>query len=195
MHRPIWRFVMSAMVCGLLLSSTTSWAQGSRPLIDQNTARRYGLNRAWYKQISLDRTRDRIASVTLDHGGLFVQTKQGLLVALDAESGETLWSRQIGSGEIQPALGEHEGKTYRESGVKCTEQRNPEASPRRWATTYLQHQEAGGRKQRHDSKVGTSHWVRPCLPREEKQRSGYQPVEQKPADQPRGGCVEVRQDR
>ena len=100
MHRPIWRFVMSAMVCGLLLSSATSWAQGSRPLIDQNTARRYGLKRAWYKQIPLDRTRDRIASVTLDHGGLFVQTREGLLVALDAESGETLWSRQIGSGEL-----------------------------------------------------------------------------------------------
>jgi outer membrane protein assembly factor BamB len=73
------------------------------PLLD-----RYGLEKAWTSQMEMDPSRDRIQALSLDvvdqpdpdglrRDLLFCQTREGLLQAMDAETGRTLWTAQIGS--------------------------------------------------------------------------------------------------
>ena len=66
-------------------------------LIPESTAARHGLSRTWFTQVQLDPARTRICSTTLDGGTLFVQTNRAMLQATDAETGQTLWARQIGN--------------------------------------------------------------------------------------------------
>ncbi len=77
------------------VASGTSLGQ-AQSLISQSTASRYGLTRAWYAQIGSPRVNGPLAHVSYDEGMLLVQSKRGLLTALDAETGRTLWSTQVG---------------------------------------------------------------------------------------------------
>jgi outer membrane protein assembly factor BamB len=81
------------------------------PIISETDARRHGFSRGWLTQIELDRLRDRVTSMELslvsqpDPAGvnrdiLFVQTNHGLLQALDAETGRTLWVQQVGDRDF-----------------------------------------------------------------------------------------------
>lgn len=65
-------------------------------LITQPTAFRYGLERAWFVQAEIDRSRSRLGSWYLDDGMLFTQTTQGVVQAFDAETGAVRWTAQIG---------------------------------------------------------------------------------------------------
>ena len=92
------RFILLlACVASVCMPSAAS-AERRSPLIDQITARRHGLTRAWFRQIELDRSRDRVESVTIYDGMLFVQTKRGSISALDAETGRNLWTTHVGDG-------------------------------------------------------------------------------------------------
>jgi outer membrane protein assembly factor BamB len=65
-------------------------------LIPQTTAERHGLARPWFTQVQMDNSRSRISDIVLDRGTLFVQTDTSRVHAIDAETGRTLWARQIG---------------------------------------------------------------------------------------------------
>ncbi len=66
-------------------------------LIPEETAARHGLTRPWFAQVELDNARAGLRSVALYEGVLYVQTNTGSVHAIDAETGKTLWSKQIGS--------------------------------------------------------------------------------------------------
>ncbi len=68
-------------------------------LISEETADRHGLARPWFAQVELDSAQAGIRSVILYEGVLYVQTRTAVVHAIDAETGKTLWSKQIGSPE------------------------------------------------------------------------------------------------
>jgi len=82
-----------------LLSSAPLPVSGASPyerIISQPMARRHGLERMWVTRVELDPSRGRVADVLIDGGELFVLTTRGLVHALNAESGRTLWTARVG---------------------------------------------------------------------------------------------------
>ncbi len=91
MRQMLYRLLATALVaCG---GTSVGLAEG---VISQNVAARYGLTRAWYTQIGSPRATGAITNVNYDRGTLLVQSKTGMISALDAETGRTLWSTQVG---------------------------------------------------------------------------------------------------
>ena len=101
----LWLVVL--VIC--LLPAGAPPAVASGELISQPSAATHGLTSAWFNQIQLDSARGQVAYVTLhdavvrDAGGvlhnptLFIQTNQGILHAIDALNGRTLWVAQVGN--------------------------------------------------------------------------------------------------
>jgi len=95
--------------CLLLTGSLGATAAPTDRLITQQDAARHGLDRAWFTQIRIDPGRSRVSHVRLFEGTgllpdvLFVQTDQAMVHALDAETGQTLWARAVGS-RAQPTM-------------------------------------------------------------------------------------------
>jgi outer membrane protein assembly factor BamB len=87
-------------IAGLILATWVgAVAQAARPLgnvVSQESAHRYGLERAWATRIELDRARGRVAHVSLQAGLLMVQTDQAAVHVLDAETRHTLWVGHVG---------------------------------------------------------------------------------------------------
>jgi outer membrane protein assembly factor BamB len=65
-------------------------------LVPQSDAKRCGLTRAWYAQVGSPQATGPVSHVNYSDGVLLVQTTAGVLTALDAETGRTLWGRQVG---------------------------------------------------------------------------------------------------
>ena len=108
------RMVQYSAACFVVLATFITQdasAQSSGGLISRPTARRLGLERAWFTQIELDRSRSRIAYINQDHDTLFVQTDAGVLHAIDANNGSTLWANQIGKAEY-PSLAPAASKDF-----------------------------------------------------------------------------------
>ena len=96
------RMVQYSVACFVVLATILiqdATAQKSGGLISRTVARRLGLERSWFTQIELDSSRSKIAYITQDHDTLFVQTDAGVLHALNANNGSTLWASQIGRPE------------------------------------------------------------------------------------------------
>lgn len=60
---------------------------------------RFGLERAWWSQATLDSSTDKLLHLTADEELLYAQSRTGILTAFDAETGERLWSRLLGTPE------------------------------------------------------------------------------------------------
>ena len=73
--------------------------QAVERLVTYEQAARHGLQRAWFAQVRVDRTRNRVTRWVLHNGTLFAVTSSGTVQALDAETGANLWVTQVGSGE------------------------------------------------------------------------------------------------
>jgi outer membrane protein assembly factor BamB len=58
--------------------------------------RRLNLRIAWYRYVPVDGRRDGLTTVQLAGRDLFVQTRSGLIVRLDAETGVVRWSSRVG---------------------------------------------------------------------------------------------------
>ncbi len=108
--RCLWCAAVSVLVCVSLVPWTAVSARAAqpRPIIPEPMARRHGLSRAWFTQVLVDRARGRLKHMVLDRGTLFAQTDQATVHAIDAQTGETLWSRRIGRPDhpsLTPGLG------------------------------------------------------------------------------------------
>jgi len=74
-------------------------------LVAERDAQAAGLTRAWFAQATLDRDREEVTSATLQDGVVFITTNGGVLQALDAENGTTLWTVNVGQGYLTaPAI-------------------------------------------------------------------------------------------
>jgi len=92
----IRHLVSCAALVAALCACAQAPAAGRDALIPQTTAARHGLTRPWYTQVQMDSGRSRVQDVVLDRGTLFVQTDRAMVHAIDAETGRTLWAKQIG---------------------------------------------------------------------------------------------------
>jgi outer membrane protein assembly factor BamB len=93
MLRPL-TFAVAAVAA---LVANVAWSAGPRgEIIAETAAARHGLSRAWFSQVQMDVGRARVQSVVLDDGTLFVQTDRAMVQAINAETGQTLWSKQVG---------------------------------------------------------------------------------------------------
>ncbi len=81
----------------------------AQSLVPRGTAARYGLERAWFAQVGSPQATGRLEHVNYDEGMLLCQSSRGVITALDAESGRTLWSVRVGSSygtSSEPAANE-----------------------------------------------------------------------------------------
>lgn len=96
MLRP--RMPILVLVC-LLLAAVTAEAQqtglaGSLPT--RRMLDRYGLERAWWNQVRLNATREKVRYLTTDEQIACVQSTGGMVSVFDAETGRLLWAVQLG---------------------------------------------------------------------------------------------------
>lgn len=61
------------------------------------TLSRYGLERAWWSQATINPKRDKVKYMVLDEENVYLQGTGGAVTAFDAESGKRLWSVQLGN--------------------------------------------------------------------------------------------------
>ncbi len=87
------RRAMLALLAGLI--ATACQANAASP-ISQMAASQAGLTRAWFGQVALDVSQHTVTGAALKEGRLFVLSSSGQLQALDAETGQTLWSERVG---------------------------------------------------------------------------------------------------
>lgn len=89
------RFLLAAAVVAALYPCNPVWAARTE-LIPETTAARHGLTRPWFTQVEIDRSRGKIQNFVLYDGTLYAQTDMAVLQAIDAETGRTLWCKQVG---------------------------------------------------------------------------------------------------
>lgn len=58
---------------------------------------RYGLERAWWSQATVNPKRDKVKYIVLDEENVYLQGTGGTVTAFDAESGKRIWSVQLGN--------------------------------------------------------------------------------------------------
>ena len=70
-------------------------------LLSQDELNHYGLERAWYSQIIIDGRITSIDHLLLDRGTFFLVTGNNGFMALDADTGKTLWTRHINNNGLK----------------------------------------------------------------------------------------------
>jgi PQQ-like domain len=89
--------------------SCAIWSQGATgEIVPQGLAGAHGLTRAWFTQVEMDPGRSRLKHLVLYNGILYAQTDKAMVHAIDAETGATLWVKQIGRPEhpsMTPGVG------------------------------------------------------------------------------------------
>ena len=91
------RHLIFALALGAALCADSRSSAGyPSGIIPQTDAARHGLKRAWFTQIQADRGRGRVTHVTMDRGMLFVETDRAMLHVIDAQTGATVWAKQVG---------------------------------------------------------------------------------------------------
>jgi len=96
------RLLVAALVAGCGAPVVALGAYPS-PIVSQPAAARHGLTRAWHVQVDLDRGQGRVSDVVLGEGAVYVQTTRAVIHAIDAETGESLWSSTVGRHD-RPSL-------------------------------------------------------------------------------------------
>ena len=95
----------NVVVCGLIASMLDVGAAPAAPrLVTRDQARRLGLERAWFAQVRLDRSRNQVERAVLHGDRLTVLTSAGVVHEFNALTGETLWIAAIGNPNY-PSLG------------------------------------------------------------------------------------------
>lgn len=87
----------------LLAAPSLSQAQRSSfgpRLPSQRLLSRYGLERGWWGQATLNPSRDTVRYFTVDEENVYVQATSGVVTAFDNESGRRLWAVQLGRRDL-----------------------------------------------------------------------------------------------
>jgi outer membrane protein assembly factor BamB len=98
---------LAVYLCATVWMGACAWAASARcesPLVTYDAAARNGLERAWFAQIPVDPSRSRVTSWYLYYDRLYAVTDSGIVSAINSETGEQLWSKQIGKPG-HPAFG------------------------------------------------------------------------------------------
>ena len=76
-----------------------AWGAGAvrSRLISETEATAAGLTRPWFNQVAMNPSHDRITQISLLDDTLFITSDNGWLHVIDTKTGNTLWSRRVGS--------------------------------------------------------------------------------------------------
>lgn len=96
------RLTLALLALAAAAVATRAWAVSV--LVPHDEAARHGLQRAWFAQVPIDPSRSRITQWYLYHDRLYSVSDSGIVSALDAETGELLWAKQVGKPGY-PAFG------------------------------------------------------------------------------------------
>ncbi|MGW8257672.1 MAG: outer membrane protein assembly factor BamB family protein [Thermoguttaceae bacterium] len=105
MQRRLFFLVVVLSVCFVGMWKSNACAT---EIISETQAARHGLTRCWWTQVQMAPGRDRLLKLVLYEGILYAQTDQAMIHAIDAETGATLWVKQIGRAshpDMTPGLG------------------------------------------------------------------------------------------
>lgn len=94
------RILLMTLVAGWLAVPTFCCAEY---LVDNQVAAQLGLERAWFAQIRVDPSRGKVVHWLLDKGQLYALTSEGAVQSIDAETGKTLWTTEVGAGHAAAA--------------------------------------------------------------------------------------------
>ena len=83
------------LVC-LLNSNVSAQTAQDRQLPTGRMLARFGLERAWWSQATLNVHRDKVRYLVLDDDCLYVQASGGTVTAFDCESGRKRWTVLLG---------------------------------------------------------------------------------------------------
>ncbi len=96
----IFGIVLFALFFAPSVFGADSVAYRKTPLIPELEAQRYGLTRAWFNQTTINTKKNQLAHMVLHDGTLFLVSDDARLHVVDAESGATLWVREIGDPSL-----------------------------------------------------------------------------------------------
>ncbi len=95
MTRILLRLLLITVCAGL--GGTAHGQHGRHSVLPtQRELERFGLERGWWSQSTLDAATDRLVYLTADEENVYAQSRAGLITAFDAETGDRLWSRLLG---------------------------------------------------------------------------------------------------
>jgi outer membrane protein assembly factor BamB len=100
------RFTCVGLALALAITAATAqdrniiWSSASAP--PREALDRLNLTLAWRAAVQTETRRDTLMSVQLTGRQLLVQTRSGLVTALDAETGHTLWRSRFGRAYQRP---------------------------------------------------------------------------------------------
>lgn len=90
------RLLSAAAAAALLLAAAPTPAQAPlRGLPGRNLLDRFGLERAWSNQATIDVRSDVVRHLVADEEIVIVQTRFGLITVFDAQTGSKLWDGQL----------------------------------------------------------------------------------------------------
>lgn len=95
---------MMSVFCTLLAMSfgaAESRAQLGSQLVSDTAVRQGGLERMWSTSLRVDPARGRVQSVRFHANLVFAQTSLGVVQAIDAETGRTYWTTEVGSSNLE----------------------------------------------------------------------------------------------
>ncbi|MEM8944336.1 MAG: PQQ-binding-like beta-propeller repeat protein [Planctomycetota bacterium] len=76
----------------------------AQSLVRNQAAGRLGIERTWFAQVQVNAAQHKVVHWLLDRDQLFALTSAGAVQAFDAETGQTLWTTELGVGH-SPAAG------------------------------------------------------------------------------------------
>ncbi|MBL4883903.1 MAG: PQQ-like beta-propeller repeat protein, partial [Planctomycetaceae bacterium] len=122
MNRKITVLCLMTVVTALSVVQSAS-AQNNllneTPLPSSRILNRFGLERTWWGQATLNSARDKIMHVALDERIVVMIASSGIVTAFDAESGHKLWVIRIGRNDqttLMPVM--NEKQVFIVSGLK-----------------------------------------------------------------------------
>ena len=95
----------------VFVAAPTSQAEVGGQLVSQQLAGQQGLERAWFSRVELDAARNHVVRWILDNDQLLIVTSAGVVQAMDANTGRTMWVTAIGNPDF-PSLGPDANDQY-----------------------------------------------------------------------------------
>lgn len=87
---------MPRTIIAILALAALGGAVRASTLFTEPDVQRVGLTRRWFTQANADRSRGTVRHVSMHKELLIVQTEQAIVQAIDAETGRSIWTQQIG---------------------------------------------------------------------------------------------------
>lgn len=98
------RFVFAAcLICIVTVSGNADGqtVRGRSQIPMRSSLDRYGLERVWVGQATLNPSRDTLSHITLDEEVVIAQASSGVVTAFDSETGRRFWSIQLGRTDLK----------------------------------------------------------------------------------------------